>query len=84
MFGLSAFYPGRTATVTYQLMDCPEPMDNDDQEFVQVEFQLPLHLYELASEAARRRAMALEDYVSVLVCCDIEGTLPLWHKPGVG
>jgi hypothetical protein len=57
MFGLSAFYPGRTATVTYQLMDCPEGMDNDDQEFVQVEFELSQDIYELAARAARRRGM---------------------------
>jgi uncharacterized membrane protein YebE (DUF533 family) len=62
-------------------MDCPKGIDKDDQEFVQVEFELPPDVYELAALAARRRGMALEDFLSILVRCDIEGTLPLWHKP---
>ncbi len=62
-------------------LDCPEGMDEDDEEFVQVEFKLSPDIYELASRAARKRGMALEDYLSVLIRCDIEGTLPLWHEP---
>jgi hypothetical protein len=56
-------------------------MDYDAQQFVQVVFNLSLEIYELASKAASRRGMALEDYLCVLVCCDIDGTLPLWHEP---
>jgi hypothetical protein len=61
------------------LIDCPEGMDNDDQELVQVEFELPPDIY--AARAARRRGMALEDFLSVVVLSYLKGTLPLWHKP---
>ena len=51
-----------------------------DEEFVEVSAELPRSVYEAACQAARKRGMALEDYLSVLADCDARGTVPLWRK----
>jgi hypothetical protein len=55
-------------------------MEDDDEEIVEVGVELGVDLYELACQAARERGMALEDYLSVLTVCHIQGTRPLWRK----
>jgi hypothetical protein len=48
---------------------------DDDEEIVEVRVDLPADVCELARADARKRGMALEDYLSVLIRCDIEGTV---------
>jgi hypothetical protein len=49
-------------------------MEDDDEEIVEVRAELSLDLYELMSQTARKRGMASDDFLSVLVVCDMQGT----------
>jgi hypothetical protein len=55
-------------------------MEDEGEEIVEVRIELPREVYELACQAARKRRMAVEDFLSVVTQCHIRGTRPLWRK----
>jgi hypothetical protein len=57
-------------------------MEGDAEEIVEVRAELPPDLYALVREGARKRGMAPEDFLSILVECDIRGTEPAVAKSG--
>ena len=55
-------------------------MEGDAEEIVEVRVELPPDLYALVRECSRKRGMAPEDFLSILVECDIKGLQPLWRR----
>ena len=55
-------------------------MEGDAEEIVEVRVEVPPDLYALVREGARKRGMAPEDFLSILVECDIKGIEPLWRR----
>ena len=52
----------------------------DDEEFVEMRFELPREEWERVSRQAGKRGMSEEDYLSVVVQCYLAGTVPRWKK----